>query len=397
VVEGALLIALTVAGGAWAAQVRHLLLVAVERAAILRRLAHRAPLAVLAGLAVVATTGTAAGQSSQPEEHRHVLAPIVDRPGRTDPALRERFLQDYAASPARREALQRWLPILGADGILDALEARNAYCHNEGHDLGAEILRRVRDVGAALAACGQRCTTGCTHGVLKEAFLGEEGTPFKHATLADVGRRMREICAGRAAWDVEPGNCAHGVGHALLVLSGGDLGVALGHCRGLGARPLAYYCASGVFMEHATSGAPRPPGASIHHPCDAYPEYAPACYKYTAWRLLQAHGGAVDATAAECLALPTHRRRGCFYGLGSSQLGVLDRSPDRLSRLCGFGDEADRAMCVNGAVEILSVYRPFAAGAACASLDGVLAEACQVAQREGRYGLGKPFHLYFED
>jgi hypothetical protein len=61
---------------------------------------------------------------------------------------------------------------------------------------------------------------------------------------------------------------------------------------------------------------------------------------------------------------------------------------------CGAGDQV---MCVNGAIEILAAYRPFAAAAACASLEGTLAEACRVALREGRYGLGKPFHLYFRE
>jgi hypothetical protein len=242
-----------------------------------------------------------------------------------------------------------------------------------------------------------RCTTGCTHGVLKQAFLGARGSPFKHATLADVRPRIREICArDGAAAEVEPGNCAHGVGHALLVLTGGDLGGALGHCGAFSRRALAYYCASGVFMEYVTTGAPPPAGASAHHPCDAHAEYPPACYKYAAWRILQERG-TVESAAADCLALAPSVRRGCFYGLGSTQMKELDQSPEKLGSVCALGEAADRTMCVHGAIEILAAYRPFAAATACGSLDGELADACRVAVREGRYGLGKPFHLYFRE
>jgi hypothetical protein len=219
----------------------------------------RAVRAALAGLALVATAGAAETQTPAADAHRAELATITNLPGQGDPALRARFLADYDAVRTHRELLGRWLPILGADGLLDALEARNSFCHTEGHDLGAEILVRVKNLGAALAACGSRCTTGCTHGVLKQAFLGGGGSPFKHATLADVRPRIREICArDGAAAEVEPGNCAHGVGHALLVVTGGDLGGGLGHCGAFSPRPLAYYCASGVFMEYVTTGAPPP-------------------------------------------------------------------------------------------------------------------------------------------
>ena len=350
----------------------------------------------LTGLVLLACADAAQAQAPAAEAHRAELATITNLAGRGDLALRERFFGEYGAAQARREVIGRWLPVLGADGLLDALEARNSFCHTEGHDLGAEILLRVKDLGVALAACGQRCTTGCTHGVLKQAFLGGVGSPFKHATLADVRPRIREICAGGPAGDVEPGNCAHGVGHALLVLGGGDLGVALGHCGAFTPRALAYYCASGVFMEYVTGGESRPAGSSIHHPCEAHTEYPPACYKYAAWRILQARG-TLDAAAAECLTLAPHLRRGCSYGLGSTQMKELDQAPERLGHVCGFGDADDRVMCVNGAVEILAAYRPFAAATACRALSGELAEACRVAVREGRYGLGKPFRLYFRE
>ena len=358
-------------------------------------------LAVLLALAGVAAgaPGTRAAQSREAGEHRAALQPLTNLPGRNDPELRAKFLAEYAAveADARRSLLRRWLTVLGADGLLDALEARSGFCHGEGHDLGKEILGQTKDVGAALAVCGERCTVGCTHGVLMAAFVGDGSEAvWKHATVADVRARIRDLCApGGAAGGIEPGNCAHGVGHALLVLGGGDLGVALGHCGAFTLRPLAYYCASGVFMEHVT--APRASG-SPHFPCDTYTEYPPACYKYRGYSLLAAHGGDVRAAVTvECLPLAAPLRRGCFYGLGATQFGALNLAPARLPEVCGAGDDDDRVMCVNGAMEILSAYQPAAAAVACGALTGPLAESCRVAVHEGRYGLGKPFQLYFRD
>jgi hypothetical protein len=361
-----------------------------------------AGLLVLAALAAGASPALAQSPpaGAQPiGEHRAAVQSITDLPGRLDLELRAKFLAEYAAvsAEARRELLRRWLTVLGADGLLDALETRSGFCHWEGHDVGKEILRQTKDVGAALGVCGDRCTVGCTHGVLMAAFVGDTNEAvWKHATVADVRARIRDLCApGGAAGGIEPGNCAHGVGHALLVLGGGDLAVALGHCQAFSPRPLAYYCASGVFMEHVSSSRPS---AARHFPCDTYIEYPPACYKYRGYALLAAHAGDVRATATtECLPLTAPLRRGCFYGLGATQFGALNLAPARLAELCAVGDADDRVMCVNGAMEILSAYQPAAATVACGSLAEPLAESCRVAVREGRYGLGKPFHLYFRD
>ena len=175
------------------------LLIITEWSAVTRRLPEKATLAVLLALAAGATgVGEALAQSPEAGEHRAALRTITDLPGRNDPALRAKFLAEYAAvdAEARRALLRRWLLVLGADGLLDALETRSGFCHWEGHDLGKEILGKTQDVGAALAVCGDRCTVGCTHGVLMAAFVGDGGdTAWKHATVADVRARIRDLCA----------------------------------------------------------------------------------------------------------------------------------------------------------------------------------------------------------
>jgi len=226
------------------------------------------------------------------------------------------------------------------------------------------------------------------------------GAPHAHhghqVTLADVKPRLKAICEDKRITSASPpGTCAHGVGHAILILSSYDLGEALKHCWAFESTPLAHYCATGVFMEHETRPvASGRKSGSLHYPCDTYTEFPAACYKYALRRHVVRHKWNVESISEECLALEAPLRRGCFYGLGGVQLSVLLKQPDRLASVCSFGDSQDQAMCINGAIEVLSHGRPDIARTACAALTGDRATVCQAAARNGLYGLDKTFSLY---
>ena len=353
------------------------------------------------GLIVLILSEARPGSTQTDREHLQQIAPLANRPGRLDPELRNRFLTDYGAARTgeKRAVFRRYLSALGADGILDALEGRNAFCHSEAHDLGKEIFAQVRELGPAVQLCGNRCTSGCMHGIMMEVIVGGTGheNPGHHVTLAEVKPKMKAICEDRLVADAyEPGNCAHGVGHAILILSGYDLGEALKHCAAFESAPLTYYCATGVFMENAINpGARDRNTGSLHYPCDTYTQFPAACYKYGIAHILAKHKGAIASAAEECLGLEAPQRRGCFYGLGSAHTALLSKQPDRLAAICGFGDAQDQAMCINGAIEILSDYHREAALTACGTLAGDNAAVCWAASRNGRYGSGKTFTLYY--
>lgn len=356
-----------------------------------------------AGLGLMVALGLSQARpgSTQTEgEHSQQIAPLTNRPGRLDPEVRDHFLADYGAARAgeERAVFKQYLPTLGADGILDALEGRYAWCHSQAHDLGKEIFAQTGELGAAVQLCGNRCTSGCMHGVMMEVVLGgaAHDHPGHHVTLAEVKPRLKTVCEDKLITEAsQPGSCAHGVGHALLILSGYDLGKALKHCAAFESAPLTYYCATGVFMENATRPVARDQKtASPHYPCDTYTQFPAACYKYAIGHILAKHKGVLASAAEECLRLEAPLRRGCFYGLGWVQLSVLSKQPERLASICGFGDAQDQAMCINGAIEILSDYRPEAAQTACSTLAGENAALCRAASRNGRYGLAKAFTLY---
>ena len=326
-------------------------------------------------------------------DHREQKAPLANRPARFDPELRKRFVADYRSATDQRTVLREYLPKLGADGILDVFENADPLCHNQAHLLGRELFAELGDLAPALMICGDRCTSACMHGVVMEA-LGGEASSGLAATEAPA-ERLKAICDQAPMREAYPrGDCAHGVGHALLVLADYDLGTALRDCAVFDSPPIVHYCATGVFMEEDSKHGSR--DSKRHYPCDSYKQFPAACYKYKTGSFLGQGADEVKAAAAECLRLEAPLRRGCFYGLGAAEIRRISLEPKRLATVCSFGDSLDRTMCIDGAIDRLGDYRPEAARAACAELKGDLAAACARSERSGRYGLDKPFELYFE-
>ena len=53
-----------------------------------------------------------------------------------------------------------------------------------------------------------------------------------------------------------PGTCAHGIGHALMLLYDSDVDKSLVGCGGFPDRVMEFYCTTGVFMELGRHGLP---------------------------------------------------------------------------------------------------------------------------------------------
>ena len=155
--------------------------------------------------------------------------PISERtpPVRTDDAadveeqtgnseILSEFQREYDTSLTHpRAVFEKYLPRLGAATLLDFLERRYPGCHAQSHELGQAIFSMTRDVETALKRCDTRCTSGCMHGVVTAAF-GD-------ATFGAVLARMDEFCPrGEMAAIHQPGNCAHGLGHALMFVTHGN-------------------------------------------------------------------------------------------------------------------------------------------------------------------------------
>lgn len=255
-------------------------------------------------------------------------------------------------------------------------------CHDVAHALGQEIYSlEVGDDNtrllAAVSKCEYRCTGGCLHGVLG-AFLQNS---MRRTTHSAVGSSVIQACRPPQPLShfLPIGECAHALGHALVVSSGNPYD-ALEFCDSAFQsvnhnRSLAHYCATGVVMQ---SGSRITEGRHPLHDCAKLPATAhAACYYYNLrsnWKRNPpihvicrhiaspescAFGAAAAATffssnrvraglsaVSMCESFGDRRKRACIDGLvfrASKYFADIE-----VDRICGaFRDAADSRFCFN--------------------------------------------------
>ncbi len=287
-----------------------------------------------------------------------------------DPDLKKRFGAEHQAAGTKdRPVFERHLPGIGPVALLGYLEESYPACHAHAHSLGKELYAQSQDLMLALQICGTRCTGACMHGVVGEA-LGE-------GLHSDIGERMEGFCSSEAMAAHKRGNCAHAIGHALL-LNGRDLGRALSGCRNFELPAMRYYCATGVYMQYRDwlkEGEIPNRRPTVLYPCDEYELYPAACFRYMMSFIPKASGYTGYDIIKTCSALAAPQRRGCFHGLGFAYLGVImervEDDPEVLAALCEHGTLADQTLCVEGVIEKLADYDEAMAHLSC---DGVSSE-----------------------
>jgi hypothetical protein len=228
------------------------------------------------------------------------------------------------------------------------------------------------------------------HGVVGEAF--------GNATLAAITTQMNTFCAkGEMARLYKPGNCAHGLGHALVFVNGGDVRKAVDACLGFTNAAMQYYCATGVYMQKILTGVePATSLPSRHYPCDEETLFPAACYRYKAVTLLDRLGTPTQLTR-ECLRLEDSQRLGCFHGLGHAVKERVFNNPSQLAPLCQQGTQNDKIVCIEGAIEKLADYDVERAKTACSFLSDALRPVCERAATEKMYSLTKAtLTLYYD-
>ena len=311
---------------------------------------------------------------------------------------RNLFRREYLLASSRqsdenelRGIYERHVPQIGVNGILDVLE--ESPCHSQAHAVGKIIYARLGALGEAIHLAGDRCTNAVFHGILMEAFTAGS----EHLNLLRLEDDIDRVCRPEVISTQKVGNCAHGIGHAVMSLSRYDVDRAVEACKRLERPQLQYYCATGAFMEYDGVHGGEDVKRSLHYPCDLQADFPAACYRYKMSRTVGevvARGGGIDTVAAECLPLERQQRLGCFHGLGLAFLRDVLDSPALIKVVCGFGDGDDRRMCIEGAIEKLADLDESAARRACEHVAAEDRSICAAAAAEKMYRLDKDFSLY---
>ncbi|MCX6715371.1 MAG: hypothetical protein NTX72_06205 [Candidatus Uhrbacteria bacterium] len=383
-------------------------------------------LLLLAGIGFVAwmfllhtSTVTAPSTSEVSINDRHELELQVPLEKTVD--LRKAFateVQTHIASKKDfdlRSIYESYIDKIGANGMITEIQRMDPVCHFEGHDLGKVIFEKIGTIGESLTICQDACYSGCMHGVFMEAFKkkqeeylkthpakpGEDPEDREHINMDVVKESIPSICEDPSvSSSYRPGDCAHGVGHAVTYLANDDWKKAIETCNLFTNKKLAYYCASGAYMEYVTiKGASDivDPTKSLFYPCDQG-EYPAACFFSKvgdAIRATQAKGGKSSDVIRACLKLPGLYQLGCFHGFGNAYIGPLQEDKLSIKDLCANGSLEDRQMCIEGAMMRIGKYAYEKGQTICSTqLEGVDQKICLDALSQRMYGLDRPFERY---
>jgi len=336
-----------------------------------------------------------------------------DNPLYVDPRgteqLRMEFMQSLArAGKKNRELVEAYLPRIGANGALDGIERVWPACHSEAHELGKAIYSRVHDVGVGLRICQDRCNSGCMHGVVTEA-LGTIGKAAPqpathehmahHTDLSALTPAIQDLCQRNPVMTASysPGDCAHGVGHALMFLSGYDVPTAIAACASNGNTSMEYYCATGAYMEYAGErDAQDAKTKGFFYPCDTN-RYPAACARYKMVYVVQrdyARGMSPEAVRQQCAALRGAVRLGCYHGLGNAHMELIATNRIGIRRVCLGLSENEEFACIDGAMERMAKFHPNIAAQVCDQLEGKNKTDCLDAVSRKMYDMNKDLSIY---
>ncbi len=338
-------------------------------------------------------------------------------------AQRNKFINEFVQNKSRdkRDFYEKWLGIIGANGIIDSVQKVAPLCHDEEHDLGKVIYSKVQDVGNALRTCEDSCNSGCMHGVLMEFFATKknavsqtqaedqpQANPDAHIDLDDVKDSIDTICGigdktGNAimASMYKQGDCAHGVGHALMYLANYDITKAMNYCSLFTMKQLAYYCATGAYMEYITTHDKQDTETNkdIFFPCVGA-QYPGACFRYKMAHVVPRFyngGGTVKGMQDLCLKMDVKDELGCLHGMGNGNYAFLANNQVTVQQLCNVGTQDDQYVCIEGAIERLARYLPDRAKLQCSTLTTDWQnKLCMDDVGHELYDLTKPFDLYLK-
>lgn len=304
----------------------------------------------------------------------------------------------------------KYVELIPAEAILGFLEAEEKICHRQAHELGGAVFRKHKDINKSLKICGNGCTNACMHGAIGEAFSDTPLTTKNNSNSSDINpkqlnhmtslseliKKMEPFCRkGEMARLHKRGNCAHAMGHALMLKTNHDIENSLNGCSHFSEPGMDYYCATGVYMQYINDAHLNKTRKldveqwGSNYPCNQHTAYPAACYRYIVSMVKNERDLGLEHLVILCSQLPGDAKGGCYHGLGAAYTPYLGSHPTLLKVVCSAGNNVDQALCIEGAIEKLADFNEQWALAACETLDGKNKSICLDAANEKMYRLDK--------
>lgn len=262
--------------------------------------------------------------------------------------------------------------------------------HVYAHAIGLAAYDSAGEVGSTFARCTPIFQSGCYHGVVQAYFLDLASADTSDG-IGEAG--VNGLCADYRGADGDRWllfQCAHGLGHGLVMLYDHDLPRALRDCDRLADGWERNACLGGAFMENIVNAtAPHHSAESLahgteeeeeeehggdemharhsgasgvafkpldpddpHHPCSALDaKYLNACYGMQTSAVLFRNDGNMAAAAEFCEGAPERVRHTCYRSLGRDISGYTVQDAEESIRLCSLVDDPYQVWCHIGAVK----------------------------------------------
>lgn len=290
--------------------------------------------------------------SGEEEEAAYVLSEMKICYGRGG---RDGCYRTVSEKILNRLSLERVLDIFQKNETRPEIFSR---CHEATHFLARKEYKRVQDLKEIFSVCTAVCHGGCYHGAM-ESYFAQKNLPIQNPGDPAIEKEIQNAC-GAPSKNQKPNvytECLHGIGHAVMFITDGDIFKSLALCDKLGLISEKETCYGGVFMENSSSSTNNDhPGKFIRkddplYPCSALDErYLQQCFAYQSshFAIISKHNWA--KTAELCRTVPEKYRRGCFEIIGTNQVGFT-QDMSIMKKNCGTIREPEfKDACIRGVV-----------------------------------------------
>jgi hypothetical protein len=220
-------------------------------------------------------------------------------------------------------------------------------CHDLVHEIGRASFLKYKSLEEALTFQNSFCSSGYIHGVFEEYFINDEISSSTLSTLCD------NIPLPFDAWQ-----CNHGIGHALMYQSGGDIVNTLQICSQSLSHQASLPCFNGAYMELFNREIMLHEASSINpeNPfeiCSSMTIKQSDCYLYSPTYFTLNLDWSYEDTLEKCLDLEGAPRLSCINGTASEATNRTQHNMKKVFALCDrFEPSAELRACIRGASTI---------------------------------------------
>lgn len=229
-------------------------------------------------------------------------------------------------------------------------------CHEVTHYLGRNEFMKSKSVPDTFEKIIDVCHNGAYHGVIEGYFIDKN---IALDNIEVLTREVKNICGQRSDYKRATvyGECVHGIGHAMMFVTEGELVKSLSMCDSLAIEDRVP-CYGGVFMENSSSSTntDHPPkyvkADDPLYPCSILEEkYLETCYSYQSSHFAKLSSHDWLKVIALCQSVPERYQMGCFKIMGTNQVGFSQDMLGRKSNCELIPSLAQRRSCLNGVVD----------------------------------------------